>query len=137
MGIWIEVVTLVVPGLNDSDGELRDLARFLALLSPDIPWHVTAYHDDYRQKGPGSTSPRMLRKAAEIGREAGLRFVYAGNLPGRVGEWEDTRCPRCGTVLVERRGFKVVRCTVTATGGCHACGEVVPGIWGRGPAARV
>ncbi len=137
-GFWVEVVTLVVPGLNDSEEELRDAARFLAGLDRDIPWHVTAYHDDYRQEGHGSTSPRMLLRAAEIGREAGLRFVYAGNLPGRVGEWEDTRCPRCGTVLVERRGFQVVRCSVTATGGCHACGEVVPGIWGRpAPAARV
>jgi pyruvate formate lyase activating enzyme len=130
-GFWVEVVTLVVPGLNDSEEELRDAARFLAGLDRDTPWHVTAYHDDYRQNGHGSTPARSLLRAAEIGREAGLRFVYAGNLPGRVGEWEDTRCPACRTVLVERRGFQVVGCTVTAAGGCPACGGAVPGIWKR------
>lgn len=130
-GFWVEVVTLVVPGLNDSDEELRDAARFLAGLDRNIPWHVTAYHDDYRQEGHGSTPARTLLRAAEIGREAGLRFVYAGNLSGRVGEWEDTRCPGCETVLVERRGYQVIRCRVTAVGGCPACGGSVPGIWRR------
>ncbi len=130
-GFWVEVVTLVVPGLNDSDDELRDAARFLARLDPDIPWHVTAYHDEYRQKGHGSTSPRTLLRAAEIGRDAGLRFVYAGNLPGRVGEWEETRCPACAAVLVERRGFQVIRCSVTPAGSCPSCASPVPGIWSR------
>ena len=93
-GFWVEVVTLVVPGHNDSDEELRDAARFLASLSPDLPWHVTAFHPDYRMAGtpPRQPSATLLR-AAEIGREEGLRYVYAGNLPGRVGDGETTFCP--------------------------------------------
>jgi len=134
-GFWTEVVTLVIPGVNDSDEELRDSARFLARLDPDIPWHVTAYHDDYRMEGRGGTPTRSLLRAAEIGREEGLRFVYAGNLPGRVGAWEDTRCPACGTPAVERRGFRVLRNAVTAEGGCPACGQKLPGLW-RPPARR-
>ncbi len=131
-GIWTDVVTLVIPGLNDSDDELRDAARFLAGLDPDIPWHVTAYHDDYRMDGRGGTPAKSLLRAAEIGREEGLRFVYAGNLPGRVGEWEDTRCPACATPVVERRGFRVVSNRIRAGGGCPSCGEILPGLW-HGP----
>lgn len=128
-GIWTEVVTLVIPGLNDSDEELRDVARFLVRLNADTPWHVTAYHDDYRMQGRGGTPTRSLFRAAEIGREEGLRFVYAGNLPGRVGTWEDTRCPGCGASAVERRGFRILRNKVTADGGCPECGQRLPGIW--------
>ncbi len=128
-GFWVEVVTLVVPGLNDSDEELRDAARFLAGLDRDIPWHVTAYHDDYRMDGRGGTPVASLLRAAGIGREEGLRVVYAGNLPGRVGEWEDTRCPACATPAVVRRGFRVVSNRVRPDGGCPSCGEVLPGLW--------
>ena len=128
-GFWVEVVTLVVPGLNDSDGELRDAARFLSGLDRDIPWHVTAYHDDYRTGDRGPTPPDSLLRAAGIGREEGLRFVYAGNLPGRVGEWEDTRCPSCGVPVVERRGFRVVRNGLGPGGCCPSCGGRLPGLW--------
>jgi len=128
-GFWVEVVTLVVPGLNDTDEELRDAARFLARLDADLPWHVTAYHDDYRMEGRGGTPPSRLLRAAEIGREEGLRFVYAGNLPGRVGEWEDTRCPSCAVPVVVRRGFRVVRCAVGGDGACPSCGVRLPGLW--------
>lgn len=128
-GFWVEVVTLVIPGLNDSEEELRDAARFLGGLDRDIPWHVTAYHDDYRMEGRGGTPARSLLRAAEIGRKEGLRFVYAGNLPGRVGEWENTCCPACGVPVVERRGFRVVRNAVAAGGRCPDCGERLPGLW--------
>ena len=128
-GFWVEVVTLVVPGLNDSNGELRDAARFLSGLDRDIPWHVTAYHDDYRMGDRGRTPPDSLLRAAAIGREEGLRFVYAGNLPGRVGEWEDTRCPGCGAPVVERRGFRVVRNSLAPDGSCPSCGVRIPGLW--------
>ena len=94
-GIWVEVVTLVVPGFNDSDEELRDIARFLVSVSPDIPWHVTAFHPDYRMDDRAPTSVRSLLRAAEIGAAEGLRFVYAGNLPGVVRSWENTYCPGC------------------------------------------
>ena len=128
-GIWCEVVTLVVPGLNDSDGELRDIAGFLVSVSPDIPWHVTAFHPDYRMTGPPPTPARTLLRAAEIGREAGLRFVYAGNLPGRTGDLEDTRCPACAATLVRRSGFTVLARSLPADGRCPACASPVPGRW--------
>src|SRR3989441_8561596 len=91
--LWLEVVTLVVPGFNDREEELRAIAKFLATVSRDIPWHVTAFHKDYKMTEPPNTRARQLIRAAEIGSEEGLRFVYAGNLPGHVGRWENTYCP--------------------------------------------
>jgi pyruvate formate lyase activating enzyme len=131
-GFWVEIVTLVIPGFNDSDEELRDVARFLAGVSPEIPWHVTAFHKDYRMTGPDATEVRTLLRAAEIGRSQGLHFVYAGNLPGAVGEWENTSCPGCRALLVERRGFRVLRNRV-AGGACPECGRRVPGYWTAPP----
>ncbi|HET7293394.1 MAG TPA: AmmeMemoRadiSam system radical SAM enzyme [Vicinamibacteria bacterium] len=128
-GFWVEIVTLVVPGFNDSSEELRDIARFLASVSRDIPWHVTAFHPDYRMTDPDRTGVATLLRAAEIGREEGLHFVYAGNLPGEVGEWEDTRCPGCGARLVERRGFRVVRDRLGEIGACPDCARPIPGFW--------
>ena len=130
LGLWVEVVTLIVPGFNDSTEELWDAARFIAGVSPDIPWHVTAFHPDYKMQDPPRTRVDTLDRAAEIGSEAGLRYVYAGNLPGRVGEWEDTRCPACQTTLVRRQGFQVIQDRVSATGGvCPQCGTAVAGVW--------
>lgn len=128
-GFWVEVVTLVVPGLNDSTEELRDIARFLVSVSPDIPWHVTAFHPDYRMDDRGPTPARALLRAAETGASEGLRFVYAGNLPGAVRGWENTHCPGCRAVLVERLGFRVLRCCIGLDGRCPECRRVVPGIW--------
>jgi len=127
-GIWVEVVTLVVPGCNDSPGELTDIARFLADVSPDIPWHVTAYHPDYHYTEPGPTPPATLVNAVRIGRENGLHYVYAGNLPGRVGALESTLCPACGTTVIERYGFRIVRNTLDS-GSCQSCGEPIAGLW--------
>ncbi|HEV8267313.1 MAG TPA: AmmeMemoRadiSam system radical SAM enzyme, partial [Thermoanaerobaculia bacterium] len=131
-GFWLEVVTLVVPNFNDSEEEIRDAARFLAGVSKDIPWHVTAFHADYRMADRGGTPVKTLLRAAEIGREEGLRFVYAGNLPGRVGEWEDTHCPGCGDAVVTRVGFHVEEQRLGKDGLCPRCGTAVPGIWGVG-----
>ncbi len=133
-GLWVEVVTLVVPGFNDSPEELWDAARFLVSVSADIPWHVTAFHPDYKMTEPPPTSARALQQAAEIGQEAGLNFVYAGNLPGRVGSLEDTRCPHCAAVLVERRGYVVTAYHLTAEGNCPRCGKHIPGVWHPDPA---
>jgi pyruvate formate lyase activating enzyme len=130
MGFWIEVVTLVVPGFNDSDQELRQIAEFIAGVSPDIPWHVTAFHRDYKMFGPEDTPPATLVRAAAIGRGAGLRYVYAGNLPGMTGDLEDTRCPGCGELLVARRGYRIRACRVTAEGRCPSCAAAIPGRWG-------
>lgn len=128
-GIWLEVVTLVVPGFNDDPKELRDIARFLAAVSRDIPWHVTAFHPDYKMTGPRPTQVNDLLRAAEIGTEAGLRFVYAGNAPGRVGEWENTRCPGCGETLIVRCGYLIHEYKITTRGTCPGCGGVIPGLW--------
>ncbi len=131
-GIWLEVVTLVVPGFNDSEEELKSIARFLARCGRDIPWHVTAFHPDYKMSDGEQTQAESLMRAAEIGAAAGLRFVYAGNAPGRVGRWENTFCPSCNRVLVERSGYRIVGCHLTATGNCPDCGARVPGVWAAG-----
>jgi pyruvate formate lyase activating enzyme len=128
MGFWLEIVTLVVPGFNDSDAELESMARFLAEISPDIPWHVTAFHQDYKMFGSENTPAASLQRAARIGSDAGLRYVYAGNLPGATGDLENTRCPACRAVLVERRGFRVLRNRI-AGGRCPECGAAIPGVW--------
>jgi pyruvate formate lyase activating enzyme len=127
-GVWLEIVTLLIPGFNDSDAELRDLARFLVSVSPDIPWHVTAFHKDYRMQDPENTSPRVLVHASEIGRREGLRYVYAGNLPGQVGDFENTRCPACDALLIERYGFRILRNRIDA-GACPDCRTPIPGRW--------
>jgi pyruvate formate lyase activating enzyme len=129
MGFWLEVVTLVVPGFNDSDEELQGIAGYLAGISRDIPWHVTAFRPAYRMEGPPATQPATLVRAADIGSQAGLRYVYAGNLPGQVGDLENTRCPKCRRLLVERRGFRVVRNELDASGICPACRTPIPGRW--------
>jgi len=129
MGVWVEIVTLLVPGLNDSPAELESLTSFVAGVSPDIPWHVTAFHPDYRMDDRGPTTPQMLVQAAGIGRRAGLRFVYAGNVTGRVGRLEDTVCPSCDATLVERRAYRIGACHVTRDGRCEACSVSIPGRW--------
>lgn len=128
-GLWVEVVTLVVPGFNDSNEELWDAARYLASLSPDIPWHVTAFHGDYKMADTANTGAATLVRAAEIGREAGLRYVYAGNLPGQVGDTESTRCPHCFTLLVERRGYVIRQYNITRDNACPKCGRKIAGLW--------
>ncbi|HVF44570.1 MAG TPA: AmmeMemoRadiSam system radical SAM enzyme [Pyrinomonadaceae bacterium] len=128
-GFWEEVVTLVVPGFNDSERELRGAAEFIASVSPDIPWHVTAFHQDYKMQENANTTAEQLVRACEWGREAGLRFVYAGNMPGRVGRWENTYCPACDELLVERRGYRILKMRLGADGLCPACGERIPGVW--------
>src|SRR5438309_123712 len=129
MGFWLEIVTLIIPGFNDSDEELGDIAHFLAGLSPSIPWHVTAFHKDYRMQDPDNTTPQTLLRAAAIGEAAGLQYIYAGNLPGRVGRYEDTRCPSCQTALVRRFGYRILEDRLTGLGTCYRCGFKIPGIW--------
>ncbi|MGE5243282.1 MAG: AmmeMemoRadiSam system radical SAM enzyme [Betaproteobacteria bacterium] len=129
MGIWVEIVTLLIPGFNDSSDELRRLTGFVAGVSPDIPWHVTAFHGDYKMTDPGDTTADMLLAAADIGREAGLRFVYAGNLPGEVGDLESTRCAACGDLLIERSGYFIGSYRLTPDGRCPSCHVTVPGRW--------
>jgi len=127
-GFWVEVVTLVVPGFNDSEEELREAAEFIASVSPEIPWHVTAFHPDYKLTDRGGTPAETLIRAAQIGYDAGLHFVYAGNLPGLVGRYENTYCPGCGALLIERYGF-LIRENRLRDGSCPDCGRRIPGIW--------
>ena len=129
LGIWVEVVTLVVPGFNDDPGELWDAARFLASVSPDIPWHVTAYHPDYRMLDTPATPVSVLQTAADIGQEAGLNYVYAGNIPGKVGSLENTYCPECQSLLIYRRGYVIRDYRITAKGTCPDCGARIAGRW--------
>jgi len=135
MGLWVEVVTLTIPGFNDSNEELWDAARFIAGLSKDIPWHVTAFHKDYKMTGPDNTDAKTLMRAAEIGREAGLRYVYAGNLRGKVGEYEDTLCGECNHRLIMRRGYVIQEYNITADGTCPNCRSNVPGVWPKDPSS--
>jgi pyruvate formate lyase activating enzyme len=128
-GFWEEIVTLLIPGFNDSADELQRAADFIAAVSPDIPWHVTAFHQDYRMNDNANTTAAQLIRACEIGRAAGLRYVYAGNLPGRVGRWENTYCPSCDELLVERYGYLIKKMKVTLEGLCPSCGESIPGLW--------
>jgi pyruvate formate lyase activating enzyme len=129
MGLWMEVVTLVVPGFNDGTDELWEMAHFLASISQDIPWHVTAFHSDYKMGDTDNTPARTLLRAAEIGGEAGLHYVYAGNLPGRVDEYENTICPACASTLVKRRGYFIAENRITPEGTCPQCGARIAGVW--------
>jgi pyruvate formate lyase activating enzyme len=127
-GFWLEIVTLIVPGFNDSADELSRAAEFIARVSPDIPWHVTAFHSDYKMDATPSTSVDILLRAAEIGKCAGLNFVYAGNLPGCVGDAENTFCPTCRATLVSRYGFRVLENRIKR-GSCPDCDAKIAGRW--------
>ncbi len=129
MGFWLEIVTLLIPGFNDSRDELLRLTEFIAGVSVDIPWHVTAFHGDYKMTSPENTTADMLQRAAAIGRANGLRHVYAGNLPGAVGDLEDTHCSACGDLLVARSGYHIRSYRLTPDGRCPSCAVAAPGRW--------
>jgi pyruvate formate lyase activating enzyme len=131
MGIWLEIVTLLIPGFNSSDGEIERLTSFLASVSPFIPWHVTAFHKDYRMNDPENTTPEMLMHAAQLAKAAGLKYVYAGNIPGGVGDLEHTWCHECHALLIERYGYFIQQYRLTPDGACPQCGAAIPGRWGR------
>ena len=137
MAFWVEIVTLLIPGFNDSRDELARLTAFVASVSPDIPWHVTAFHGDYKMTSPQNTTAEMLFEAAAIGRASGLRHVYAGNLPGRVGDLEDTRCADCGELLIARYGYHIRSYRLTPDGRCPSCAAAVPGRWSPGFAGQI
>ena len=131
MGIWLELVTLLIPSFNDSDDELGRMTEFIAGVSVDIPWHVTAFHQDYQMSDPRDTCAEDLLRAAAIGKRAGLRYIYAGNLPGSVGELENTHCHACGELLIQRYGYFIEKYRLTAEGSCPACQTAVPGRWAQ------
>ncbi|MDY7036414.1 MAG: AmmeMemoRadiSam system radical SAM enzyme [Thermodesulfobacteriota bacterium] len=126
MGIWLEVTTLMIPGLNDSTEELKGLARFLADLDSNIPWHISRFHPTYRITDINPTSRDSIHRARDIGYEAGLKYVYTGNLPGDKGE--NTFCHGCGTLLIDRIGFSV-RKKIIKDNHCPRCNAEIPGVW--------
>ncbi|MBU0676029.1 MAG: AmmeMemoRadiSam system radical SAM enzyme [Proteobacteria bacterium] len=126
LGVWVEITTLIIPGLNDSLAELREIARFIYSVDPAMPWHVTAFHPTYKMLDRQPTPASILHKAREIGHEEGLRFVYNGNIPGAGGE--NTTCPSCGTLLIERLGFKIIDNRLE-DGHCPSCKEAIEGVW--------
>jgi len=128
-GFWLEIVTLIIEGFNDSKQELTETAKFIANVSKDIPWHVTAFHKDYKMTDPDNTSVKTLKTACEIGKEAGLNYIYAGNIPGNVGNYENTYCPSCNYLLIERIGYKIIKNEISAQGACPSCKTLIPGIW--------
>jgi pyruvate formate lyase activating enzyme len=126
-GVWVELTTLVIPGYNDDEPNLRALTRWIVdTLGPDVPWHVSRFHPAYRMRDVPATPLHALAEAAEIGRAAGLRYVYVGNAPELL--MEDTHCPACDLVVVERRGYRA-RSRLEAGGVCPACAGPVAGRW--------
>lgn len=126
LGVWVEVTTLIIPGLNDSPNELRDIARFIKDIDPSMPWHVTAFYPTYRLTDRPRTSAETLRMARDIGMEEGLLFVYEGNIPGEGGE--NTYCPSCKEVIIGRFGFSITKIYLE-DGKCQKCGTEIPGVW--------
>ena len=126
LGVWVEVTTLLIPGLNDSPEELRAIAQFIRSVSPDMPWHVTAFHPTYKMANHHPTPIATLRRAREIGLAEGLHYVYEGNIPGAGGE--NTSCPGCGAELISRYGFKVRR-NMLVDGRCTTCNQAIAGVW--------
>ncbi|MFP3871126.1 MAG: AmmeMemoRadiSam system radical SAM enzyme, partial [Syntrophobacteria bacterium] len=126
MGVWLEVTTLIIPTLNDSDGELEQIARFIKEeLGPEVPWHVSRFHPTYRLTNIPSTPVSTVRRALEIGFRAGLQYVYTGNVPGESGE--KTICHHCGQVLIDRFGFST-RDYGIQNGRCLHCQTPVAGV---------
>ena len=127
-GIWVEVTTLVVPGMNDSPEELRDIAEFIARdLGVGVPWHVSRFHSDYKVTATESTPLATLERACSIARDAGLKYIYCGNVPGAVNE--STLCPSCGRTVIDRVGYSVRGVNLTS-GRCSNCDEPIEGRWG-------
>ncbi len=126
LGVWVEVTTLIIPGLNDSEQELKSIARFIGSVSPDIPWHVSAFYPTYRMTDRSPTPVSSLRKARDIGIDEGLAYVYEGNIPGEGGE--NSYCPQCGEELISRYGFRIKKNRLE-NGCCGNCGEKIAGIW--------
>lgn len=124
--IWVEITTLVVHGLNDSEEELKQIANFIASVGKDIPWHVTAFHPDYKMTDRNSTPIKTLEMAHDIGIKTGLRYVYTGNVPGM--DYESTYCPNCHELLIKRWGMSVEENRLEK-GKCSKCGTKIAGIW--------
>lgn len=129
LGLWVEIVTLLVPGFNDTQAELREIAEFILSVSPDIPWHISAFRPEYKMTDRSRTSPSQVLAAVELGYEKGLHYVYGGNLPGGQGDYENTRCHHCRSLLIKRTGYLIREYRVTDSGTCPDCETIIPGVW--------
>jgi pyruvate formate lyase activating enzyme len=133
MGIWVEITTLLIPTLNDSDEELKDIAQFIAGLGKETPWHISRFHPQFKMLNVPVTPVSSLHKAVEIGKQAGLKYVYSGNVPGDEGE--NTYCFQCGNLLIERYGFKVVKINLSGNK-CNKCGTELDGVFNETQASE-
>ncbi len=125
MGIWVEITTLVVPGENDSEEELSGIAKFIASVDKNIPWHVSRFHRDYKFSDCRPTPETTLKKAQDLGFKAGLRYIYVGNVWG----WgNDTYCPSCKKLLIKREVFSVLEYNIKQ-GKCSFCNTVIAGVF--------
>jgi pyruvate formate lyase activating enzyme len=129
-GVWIELTTLVVPGMNDSEKELTRIAEFISGLDKDIPWHVSRFFPSHRWRDRRPTGVETIRMALEIGRRAGLNYVYAGNLPGDSSE--STFCPGCKQKAIERWGYRIGSRNLDADGLCGSCRTPIAGVFDSG-----
>ena len=136
LGLWIEIVTLLVPGFNDTPAELQKMAKFIHSVSPEIPWHVTAFRPDYKMLDKPRTAQHQIVKAVEIGFQEGLQYVYGGNLPGSLGKFEHTFCHHCQALLIKRRGFFILEYNITPDGLCPQCSTKIPGVWSTTPPGK-
>ena len=126
MGIWVEITTLLIPALNDSDEELKDIAQFIAGLGKETPWHISRFHPQFKMLNVPVTSISSLHRAVEIGKQSGLKYVYSGNVPGDEGE--HTHCSHCGNLLIERYGFRIASINL-AGNKCSKCGTELEGVF--------
>jgi pyruvate formate lyase activating enzyme len=126
MGIWVEITTLLIPSLNDSDEELKDIAQFIAGLGVETPWHISRFHPQFKMLNVPVTPISSLHRAVEIGKQSGLKYVYSGNVPGDDGE--NTKCFNCGNLLIERYGFKIVSMNLKGNK-CSNCGTELEGVF--------
>ena len=125
MGLWVEVTTLIIPGVNDEPAHLKKIAHFIANeLGTETPWHISAFHPDYKMRDRGPTPKETLEKAYEIGTKEGLKFIYIGNL----GMLNVTKCPNCQVPLIERRGYQLISYKIV-NGECYNCHTKIPGVW--------
>ncbi len=126
-GVWVEITTLIIPGLNDSKKELTEIANFIKGIDPDIPWHITGFYPCFQLNNISPTPVSTLDMARQIGLDIGLNYVYQGNRPGHGGE--DTICPYCNRTLIKRTGFNIITNNMDSTGTCPFCGKPISGRW--------
>lgn len=128
LNIWVEITTLIIPGLNDGEEELNQLTRFIANVNPEIPWHISRFHPDYEYHEAHATPIETLRRALSLGKSNGLQYIYIGNV---IGEAEDTHCPRCQKLLIRRQGYGITDPQIKGSV-CTFCGHPISGVFKTG-----